>query len=302
MKTLLAIPAHGQNTYLEKMLDRISKLTVKPTACHYVIDRPKPGELDEANAILSRTAAKMDCDMSFMAVSACVDPPEYAGNPQMNPGTEYFLAGHVRNTEIEYAVSHGYDIVIFIDGDCTPEPQLVESHERILGGVLPAVSVGKRREVVWGLEDQRMASPRSICHFFKNTPSIVDKEFWFVDSGVIWTCNVGLNISTIKAIRSLNQELYGREEVFSSDFHGTWGGEDGFLGLECFYSGIPVFALPDGENGIIHQPHMRPLSKYDHPAFMPFLETMREDLLYRMRLHGKYGGKYIPRTQMRIPR
>ena len=41
IKVLLVIPAHGQNIFLPKMLDRLSKLSVYPTECRYVIDRPQ---------------------------------------------------------------------------------------------------------------------------------------------------------------------------------------------------------------------------------------------------------------------
>jgi hypothetical protein len=87
--------------------------------------------------------------------------------------------------------------------------------------------------------------------------------------------------------------------VFSTEFLGTWGGEDGFVGMECYYSGIPTYALPNGENGIIHQPHIRPLNKYDHPTFIPYLEAMREDLLTRMHLNKIDTHAYIPRIQMK---
>ena len=63
-------------------------------------------------------------------------------------------------------------------------------------------------------------------------------------------------------------------------------------------AGSPL-RLPNGENGIIHQPHTRPLNKYDHPTFIPYLEAMREDLLTRMHLNKIDTHAYIPRIQMK---
>ena len=56
--------------------------------------------------------------------------------------------------------------------------------------------------------------------------------------------------------------------------------------------------MPNGENGIIHQPHVRPMNKYDHPQFIPYLEAMREDLMARMRLHGWLSKEFVPRLRM----
>lgn len=297
MRTLLYIPAHGQNIFFKKMLERLSALTERPAECIYTIDRPQPGEFEEAQSIYDEVAKVRD--ISFVSLQRSDDCPERVGHPQMNAGSEYFLTGYLRNKATQYALDNGFDAVVFIDGDCVPEPDLIAAHNAILNNDTPVSTIGRRREIIWNMEDQRMASPDSICHFFADTPTLIENEFWFVDSGVVWTCNFGLNIAAIKALRQLNSTLYGVDEVFSTEFLGTWGGEDGFVGMECYYSGIPTYALPNGENGIIHQPHTRPLNKYDHPTFIPYLEAMREDLLTRMRLNKIDTHAYIPRIQMK---
>ena len=299
IKVLLVIPAHGQNIFLPKMLDRLSKLSVYPTECRYVIDRPQPGEYEEALEIYAKANRIAGGNLGFVKILKSDGYPEWVGHPQMNAGSDYFLTGYVRNAQVEYAIKNDFHYVIFIDGDCVPEPHLISAHVDTLSEKCsPIATVGRRREIIWNMEDQRMASPKSVCHLFADTPRLIDNEFWFVDSGVVWTCNFGLNMHAIKQLCSMNASLYGREEVFSSEFTGTWGGEDGFLGLECFYSGIPVYALPNGENGIIHQPHVRPMNKYDHPQFIPYLEAMREDLMARMHLHGWLSKEFVPRLRM----
>lgn len=248
--------------------------------------------LDKINArkILSRYQT-----ISLVTIE---DIPEYVGHPQMTYGEEYFMAGHARNVAIEYAVDNGFDIVIFIDGDCMPEPDFIKSHAAILSIPSPCTTVGKRKEAIWGYDDQRMVSKINPIPIFHGKPTNVTNEFYFVDSGVLWTCNFGMNIAAISALYGINERLYGRREVFSSDFSGTWGGEDGFIGLECLYCKIPVYALEKGNNGVRHKEHPRPTGKYDHITFIDYLEERREDLLFRMGLFGMEHPEYKSKSEL----
>jgi hypothetical protein len=163
------------------------------------------------------------------------------------------------------------------------------------------VSVGKRKEAMFNWKDQRETGDPT-CNIFFDKPTEVLHEVMFVDSGVVWTCNFGLNKAALTALKQLNNTLYGRAETFSSDFLGTWGGEDGFIGLECFYSGIDVIALGKGDNGIRHKYHERYKAKYDHIKFVMFLEGRREELLYLLDLYGKNARniKYVPRDTLLV--
>lgn len=293
MNILLAIPARGQNKYLHAMVGAIDALSVKPYKVLYMADRPSKEERVEAMRAIGNHPL-----IEYFPVTKY---PDYVGRPHMTAGVDWFLTGHVRNNAVAYMDNHPeIDAVVFIDGDCIPERDLVAGHSEILGQEGLVVSVGKRKESIYGWDDQRCKEAEINTDIFHDVPCEVTSEELFVDSGVVWTCNFGMNRNAIDALRKLNNTLYGRNETFSSDFLGTWGGEDGFIGLECFYTGIPVFALANGDNGIRHQFHERSDSKYNHVAFLYFLEEQRERLLYLLDRYGLNSRhiKFVPREEL----
>lgn len=292
MNILLAIPAKGQNQYLSEMLGAIHAMSVHPYHVLYMADRPTYEERKEAACIISN-----DPLVEYFPVSSS---PKYVGRPEMNADSDWFLTGYVRNVAISYIDNHPeIDGVVFIDGDCIPEPDLIKSHMSVLSRDTPTVTVGQRKEAMFGWLDQRNTQS-SPCHIFSDVPTEIHHEVMFVDSGVVWTCNFGLNRGAISALRTINNTLYHRNETFSSDFVGKWGGEDGFIGLQCFYTGIPVVSLELGDNGIRHKYHDRTSAKYDHVAFLRFLEDQRERLIYLLDLHklNKGGHRFIPRETL----
>ena len=270
----------------------IHAMSVKPCHVLYMADRPTSKESVEARSIIG--------DDPLIEYYPIYQKPDYVGRPKMTYGVEWFLTGHVRNCAVDYILKHGdIDAVVFIDGDCIPEPDLVKSHMAVLDCSEPKVSVGKRKEVMYNWQDQRDTAESS-CGIFHDVPTEVLHEAMFVDSGVVWTCNFGMNVAALGYLRQLNATLYGREETFSSEFLGTWGGEDGFIGLECYYTGVPVIALENGNNGIRHKYHLRNEDKYNHTAFIQFLEEHREQLLYLLDLYkmNVRNCRYIPREEL----
>jgi hypothetical protein len=81
--------------------------------------------------------------------------------------------------------------------------------------------------------------------------------------------------------------------VFHPHFTGRWGGEDTFLGVECFYGGIPVWAAPaTGDDGVLHMEHPRPSGKYDHAGFVLEVEAMRSSLVETLSAMGRWHGGF----------
>ena len=294
MKILLAIPSKNQSQYIGDIIDHIGKMSVKPDHVLYFQDRPSAKELVEGKRLLPTRDGLIELVVSR-------SEPEIIGHPQMAYGESQFLTGYIREQAIDYMLQNGYDAVVFIDGDCLPEPELIEAHKAILCKETPVVTVGQRKEFMHEWTDQRLA-PDSKLDIFSDEPREVENEGYFVDSGVVWTCNFGMNRAAVMKLRELNKILYGREETFSSDFVGTWGGEDGFIGLECFYTLTPVIALPKGENGIKHQFHLRESAKYQHVAFIQYLEQHREQLLYLLDCYDfNYRNiRYVPREDILV--
>lgn len=290
MKTLLVILSKDQQKYIPRMLERVSEFTTMPDGIWYYLDRPTGREYIEARRALEGHGE--------VELKVNRGTPEYLGRPQMNPGVPQFLAGHVRNVAIAEACAQGYGAILFIDGDCLPESDIVDAYAEVLDTDSPVLATGKRKESKWNYDDQRVVSKEHPVHIFGERPNVVEDEMLFVESGVIWTCNVGINLAAINALYDLNEKLYGRREVFSSIFSGTWGGEDGFLGLECLYGGITVMTIRNGKTGIVHIDHERPPNKYDHIRFVYFLDCCRGDLLFRMELYGYGHRDFVSKEEM----
>jgi len=285
MKRLLVIISKDQQQYANKINDALSQLSEHPEEILVYLDRPSTTELETVTTEYAGNHVTVLASNTLPCV----------GRPPMIWGTPYFGAGHIRNLALQYAMGHDYDIVIFIDGDCIPEPDLIRGHTDILSSDEPTITVGRRLEGFYGWHDQREKDEHRLIPIF-NTQCRVTSEAYFVDSGVLWSCNMGMNREAIEQITKLNLLLYGRSEVFSTDFLGTWGGEDGFLGLEAFYSDIPVVPVCSNGTGVQHEEHPRPIEKYDFINFTPFLEEKREELLYLMASNGMdcNGCRYVP--------
>ena len=287
MKTLLVIVSKDQQQYAENMNEAIGNLSVKPDGIIVILDRPTPGEI---------SATKKAYTNELVTVIVSTSLPAYVGRPQMNFHVPYFCAGHARNIGVAHAIDNGYDAIIFIDGDCYPEPDLIKGHLEHLDVDEPAITVGRRLEGKYGWHDQREKDTNYPIPIF-DKPGRVTREAFFVDSGVLWTCNMGINKQALDIMMSTNKTLYGREELCSSEFCGTWGGEDGFIGLEALYLDIPIMTVRMAGAGIRHVEHPRPLDKYDHETFTVYLEEKREELLYLMKANGMScnGYRFVPK-------
>ena len=269
MRTALVVLCKNQQNYAGHIASGILSQTVNPDTVLVVVDRPRPGELE---AVRNAYASVEGCQ--FLSVD---EPPVPVSRPRMLHGIPPFCAGYCRDRALEY-LDGQYDIAIFTDGDCIPQSQLVESH---LAATVPGcVTVGRRVEAKWKGRDQRQAYKARPIDIFGDTPLDIDNEVYVADSGVMWTCNVGLTCGAVDSLRELNRRLYGFSAVFHPDFCGRWGGEDGFLGMECLYGGIPMRSCPVMEHdGVEHIDHPRPAGYYDHFEFLPFLDSKRRELM-----------------------
>lgn len=285
MKTLMVIVSKDQQQYAEKMNEAIGNLSVKPDGILVVLDRPSPAEIN---------ATKRAYTNELVTILASTSLPDYVGRPQMNYHVPYFCAGHVRNMAVSYAYENEYGAILFIDGDCYPEPDLIKAHNEILDTEDPVLTVGRRCEAKYGWHDQRERNETYPIPIFGKQERIT-KEAFFVDSGVLWTCNMGINRAALSTILDTNSKLYGRRELCSSDFCGTWGGEDGFIGLEALYLDIAVMPVCAPNAGIQHVEHPRPLDKYDHEKFVAYLEEKREELLYLLKANSIPCPRYTPK-------
>jgi len=208
------------------------------------------------------------------------DVPEFVGRPNHLPEQDLFLTGYRRNQAIEFAVQDGCESFVFIDGDCLPQADLIASHSRVNARGVPNISVGRRREEKHGWKDQRELSDnlKALKLFGRVGENVITDLFLLTTSAITWSCNMSMNIQAMNRLKKFNVKYYGRPDVFHSDFLGTWGGEDGFIGIEAYYSRIFITILNDKKSGIKHIEHDRPVNKYSGEAFESYLRHQTEML------------------------
>lgn len=269
MKTALIIPMHNQSQYWLRMQTALESLSVLPDIIYLMMDRPSRKEVIDVKTLINKPDLKnryILCDVQ--------DIPEYVGRPNHTPEQSLFLTGDRRNHAIEYAIAEGCDSFIFIDGDCVPQEDLIKSHQKLHDSHLAVMSIGRRREEKHGWKDQREFSESLIpFSLFKTNTQVITSDYLMTSSAIAWSCNMGLNLKAINRLKSLNKKYYGREDVFHVNFLGTWGGEDGFIGMQAYISKICIVILGDMKSGIKHIEHDRPEAKYAGEAFTKYLET-----------------------------
>lgn len=263
----LIIISKNQVKHLEQILFKISGMTVKPDRIYLLQDRDSIDDVNHAKSIIS----KFKFDNLIHVINN--DEPAYIGRPQMNYGEQHFLAGYCRNKCIDLAISDGCSEFIFIDGDCLPEGEIVSGYHKYLKKDNAIVLCGRRNDFQFKYHDQREYNQYE--NIFAEDFTIIRQEVAVLDSAVLWSCNIGMNIAAVQRLKCINKTLYGYDEVFSTWFSGTWGGEDGFLGVECFYDDeITLAGLGVQRSGITHIHHERPDKKYAHIQFIKRLKDI----------------------------
>lgn len=169
------------------------------------------------------------------------DIPTYCNRPYN------MFAGATRNTAISYIMkNYIYDIVVMIDGDCIPQPDLIQSHLNACNKSIPVLSVGKRIEEKYSWIDRRQKNS-SLQHLNIFQRDIIINDLSLLRQGLItWGCNLALNKYALKLIIKLNKLLYSEENLFNSIFNGGWGGEDSFLGMQAWIARVFIVVLKSG--------------------------------------------------------
>ena len=274
MKTALLVPIYKQSKYFQEVYNGIESQTESPDSVYLILDRPTPEEFAHIKGICK------DSKIEYV-ILGIHDIPEYMGKPTNIPGSQLFLTGHRRNVGIDRAIRDGNEIFVFIDGDCIPESSLIKSHKAACSTTLPVITCGKRNESKFEWHDQREFDPELMpMELFKKGGSVIYNVDLLKRSAIVWTCNFAINLKAIKLIKKLNNFYYGRSEVFSTEFLGSWGGEDSFLGLQSVFCKIVVSTISDENSGIRHIDHPRPDNKYSYDAFQRTLIAQVELLEY----------------------
>jgi hypothetical protein len=290
MSTALIIPIHNQSSYWSRMISAIEAQSVIPDAVYVLLDRPRKSEYRYITGICNRDNLKAN-----YKVVECHQTPSYMGRPQSSPD-DNFLAGYVRNIGVDLALKDGHETFIFIDGDCIPEMDLVKSHNQLNENVLPNLSVGRRRDINHDWKDQREIDPTISPSklFSSGNGFVIHNPDLILTSSIVWTCNVSMNLNAVKLIKRMNLKYYERDELFNSEFCGSWGGEDAFLGFQAYSCRVFITMCSDELAGIRHIDHPRPESKYGDDWGKYFLSQV-DDLQVRLSLEPLLLDFYITR-------
>lgn len=282
MEISLIIPIHKQYKHWLKMMSGIEKQSMLPKNVYLMLDRPTDEEYEYMNSMCSSSHLKNN-----YVIKRITEPPEYVGKSNNIPSFDLFLTGYNRNLAIDYALDDGSDIVVMIDGDCIPEVDLIKSHYEINNIDVPSITCGRRKEVHYNWLDQRDVEKKlsNLNLFTSGNGYLIQNQLLLQNSSIIWTCNIGINKQAIKLIKKLNKKYYGRSEVFNSEFLGSWGGEDSFLGIQASMLKIFVSMITGEKSGVRHIDHPRPVDKYGKETFATYLKNQL-DLLNEMQINN----------------
>jgi hypothetical protein len=243
--TALIVLCKDQSGHLSEIDRRVKEMPDVPDHVIIVADRPKIVEWNRIKSISTNSG--------FVPIRV-TNTPDTISRPDLSGKYDPFLAGYCRNIGIDAAIERGATSFVFIDGDCMPEKNFLKTHISLLDKPGPVATIGRRVEAKLGFRDQREVSPKTaMFKWFGPEPKRILSEKSIQASGVVWSCNLGMNLDAINAVKELNRHVYGRAEVFSSQFSGRWGGEDGFLGdgyeLAVDIAGIVDDVVPAGVAG-----------------------------------------------------
>lgn len=272
MKTTVIIPIHKQFKYYKKIINGLERQSVLPDMVHVILDRPDPDEsIDDIETSLNVKIITHD------------GKDAYIGNK--TEGQPLFLTPYNRNLGIDTAIEDGCDKFIFIDGDCVPQEKLVESHLRKINYDIPVLTCGRRRESKYRWQDRREYMPElTHLELFRKNGTLIRNPELIKKSLIVWSCNIGMNMKTVRMLKKFNKKYYGRNEVFCSEFTGSWGGEDGFLGIEAFYCRVFISTIGEKKAGIEHIDHPRPSEKYTVEHLRYYAKQM-EKIQKKIKIH-----------------
>lgn len=271
MKTSVIIPLHNQSKYWPKIIMGLNTQSVRPDVIYVIVDRPKfdkgplrgsgEPENEDWDCIKEIKRENNKYPELNIIIRVISDIPDSISRKSKE---NIFLAGMARNVGIEAAIHDGCDIFIFIDGDCIPQIDLVQSHIKKCNTNLPILTVGRRNEQQYRWMDQReVVSSISHLNMFRPGGIVINSPELIKQCLVVWSCNIAMNLTAVNRIKKFNLRYYERSELFHSAFLGAWGGEDSFLGIESWFCRIYISTVGEIRSGVFHISHPRPTAIYN---------------------------------------
>jgi MoaA/NifB/PqqE/SkfB family radical SAM enzyme len=215
--------------------------------------------------------------------------------------SDSFAAGKNRDRGLAEAESKlGKCNVVFLDGDCVPNQDLIKLHREAqeTNQDFPTVSIGSRHNEAKNASriiiDTRHSHFKFHDEIFaKDTLRLVTSRSPAFSRMLTWSCNLGLNAKAIELFKTCIFHLSNERRIFHPAFDGSWGGEDDFIGLMASYLGCAVVSLPQGADTVhiwhesrqnnvyerkvkMHHAHLRRLAESVKAPGVSFIECAIE--------------------------
>lgn len=257
MKIAVAITNHNQHYQVRDTVAALYRQTVKPSAV-YVLSDGKP----------------------YWNLPG--DPHEVI--PLNNRGKFMGRCGN-RNSVIGPFLESDCDILVFMDGDCSPlRTDFLETYARHMA----------KYDLVFGTREHSditgLAKPPSdlltanMDNLYERKPidytdlrvvagavkawedsSTFEERIDLMLTGMIgWSCNFAFTKEGLETLRKFQKSTYGLSEgIFDSNtFKDGWGYEDVAMGIDALYAGLEIGIVDDVR--VLHQVHDRSDGLFDH--------------------------------------
>jgi glycosyltransferase involved in cell wall biosynthesis len=269
MRTIVVIPCHNQQELVNLCISRLKRQSVKPDLILVVND----------HSFLSLRKKTKETDLVRV-----IDSPR--------KGRVY-----TRNYGIEYAISNGYDAIVFLDGDCIPQDnnfirnylKALKSPQMALFGMrkhiprpkylgdfrddldyeetqikkypsdLLTANLDKKRK--FDNKDLRVVS--GAFNAFNKAKTKIEKLNLLATGMVSWSCNFCLTREAVLQLKSFRKEHYNQNNCFDIELFGdVWGGEDNVFGMDLLASGCEIRLV--NKSHIYHFMHNRSDELFSH--------------------------------------
>ena len=229
-KCALVVLIHNQGHNLSRLLPAYQAQTKQPDLIVFVCDRCTDDSVTQLRAFAGATRVLV------------IEVDHQGAN---------FQAGRNRDIGLEAAERTLGDCdVVYLDGDCVPEPKLLEGFLDVFaaGGAYPTVVAGRRineNESGTGFnEDNRLRMPQAHATVFAvGMHRLMIAKEPAMSRLATWSCCLGLNHAAVALQRQVNVRIDSHATVFNDGFNGRWGGEDDFVGIVALYMGLALVFL-----------------------------------------------------------
>lgn len=217
------IISRNQKNYLLEIIKAFERQKISPKMLYFVFDRCEDNSENYLKSI------KSNIKIDFVIKN-------FGNN---------FCAGAARDYGLrEYIKKYGeIEEVLFIDGDCIPNENVVKDHSENLKRInAPIISCGRR--VSYDKSGENKGDIRDCCfsEYLDNDNYVFDEKngkllhsyIFHWDTTVSHSCNLAFNRKAIDLCYSINKKLNNSDRIFNSKFDGKWGYEDNFIGQILF--------------------------------------------------------------------